>query len=196
MKKYIFTTLAIILFLGGVFFGYRLFGSDEATESVSSEAILKSLRNEEFLVTLSYIADETVGIENNTGSSFKDFFWGHTIEARANVKISIGIDLSGLTTEDVVVFEDVVLLSLPWPELYSTEIVGDVSLLNEQGLFKTLFDNDYGYNQAVEKLKSQAYDNSLSNGFLSVEARASAKEKISRLVTFIVPEKTIDIRFK
>jgi tryptophanase len=76
-------------------FGYKIF-RPQAKEEITSNVVLTALRVEGFLVSQNYIFNQTITIDRSTGSAFKDFFLGQTIDANANMKVSSGVDLSKL----------------------------------------------------------------------------------------------------
>ncbi len=198
MKKYLVLGLAILLFIGGIYIGYRLFRPDAGeTKSavVNSEVVLTALRNEGFLVTQTYVLDERVEIEKSTGGNFKDLFFGQKIEARANVKVGVGVDLSKVRADDVEVSRDFISIDLPAIEIRSTEILGDVSLDNKQGILKKLFDNDDGYNNAVDQLKGQARVTANSEE-LRVGARRRTEEEVRKLIQIVDKSRDVEIRVK
>ena len=100
MKKYFFLIAALILFLGGLFVGYKVFFFLQK-EEITSNVVLTALQSQGFLVSQNYIFNQTITIDRSTGSQLKDIFLGQTIDANANMKVSSGVDLSKLTAENI-----------------------------------------------------------------------------------------------
>jgi len=189
MKKYILPIAALILFFGGLFVGYKVF-HPSAKEEVNSNVILTALQSEGFLVSQNYIFNQTITIDRSTGSQFKDFFLGQTIEANANMKVSSGVDLKKLTQNDITVTDTEIQIQLPAVETQSTELLGNIVLQNKQGIVKRLVDNDDGYNAALIELKKEALKASETTE-LRAEAQANSEREIKTFLQFVAPEKAV-----
>ncbi len=192
MKKYLFPIVACILFLGGLFLGYKIF-RPAAKEEITSNVILTALQSEGFLVSQNYIFNQTITIDRSTGSAFKDFFLGQTIEANANMKVSSGIDLKKITQKDITVTETKIQVVLPPVETQSTELLGNVVLKNRQGILKKIVDNDDGYNAALTKLKAEAMK-SVEVAELREEAKINAQKEVKKFIGFIDPQKEVNFK--
>jgi hypothetical protein len=189
MKKYLLLIAAFILFFGGLFLGYRIF-RPVPKEVVTSNIILTALQSEGFLVSQNYIFNQTITIDRSTGSAFKDFFLGQTIEANANMKVSSGIDLKKMSEKDIAITDTKIQIILPQVETQSTELLGNIVLKNRQGILKKIVDNDDGYNAAFTKLKREAMK-SVEVPELREEAKINAQKEIKRFVGFIDPQKEV-----
>lgn len=195
MKKFLLGSFIIILFLVGLYTGYLLFKPPSQTIQVNSVVILTLLKNEGFLVTQTYIFNQMVTIDKSSGSEWKDIFWGQTVTASGNIKVSSGVNLTKLRPEDVAVKGQKITVTLPPIEEQSVEVIGDIMLQNKQGILKKVFDNDTGYNQAYAKLKQEAQIAAQKEDLQS-EAEENARKQITRLVQFINPEKDVVVEFK
>ncbi len=192
MKKYLLIVIALILFFGGLFLGYRIFRPTETKQTVNSTVVLTALQSEGFLVSQNYIFNQMVTIDRSTGNAWKDFFLGQTIEANANMKVSAGINLSRLTEKDVTVTNKEIRLTLPPVEIQSIELMGNIVLHNKQGIIKKVIDSDDGYNAALVELKKEAAATAGSPE-LRAEAYQNAVKEITKFLNYIAPEKIVAI---
>jgi hypothetical protein len=192
MKKYLLPITALILFLGGLFVGYKIF-RPQAKEEVTSNVVLTALQSQGFLVSQNYIFNQTITIDRSTGSAFKDIFLGQTIDANANMKVSSGVDLSKLRAENIRVTDKEIQITLPVVETQSTELLGNIVLTNKQGIIKRIVDNDDGYNAALTQLKSEAMK-AAEAVELREEAKNNAQKEIKKFIQFIDPQKQITIQ--
>jgi hypothetical protein len=195
IKKYLITALCVVLFGGGIYLGYRVFRPSTPATQVTSQTVLITLKSEGFLVTQTFVLNQQVVIAKSSGSEWKDIFWGQTVTASGNIKVSSGVNLTKLRPEDVAVKGQKITVTLPPIEEQSVEVVGDIMLQNKQGILKKVFDNDTGYNQAYAKLKQEAQVAAQKEDLQS-EAEENARKQITRLVQFISPEKQVTIVFK
>lgn len=182
----------ILVFTFGLYFGYTLFKPQILRQTVTSQTILETLKGQGFLVTQTYILNQKVIIDKNSGVFWKDFFWGQEIEANGVMKISSGIDLTKLTAEDLTLANKQLTIKLPPIEVQSSELLGDIELKNTQGILKKIFDDDDGYNLALSKLKEASI--LTANG---EQIRQSAQKfttlEIERLIKIIAPNWTVII---
>lgn len=184
---------AVLLFGMGVIVGVRLCSQ---REHVSSQLILTALHDRGFLVTQTFMFDTPVTITRSTGSAFKDFFVGQTIEARGTMEVNLGIDLAGVTNEDVTVDPDgTVVIRVPPATLFNTRLVGPIELKNRQGVLKRLFDADNGYNEALVTLSKTA-EASAARPELLERANERAREDIIRLLGTVVRSDKIRVVIK
>lgn len=160
----------------------------------TSQTVLLSLKGQGFLITQTYLFNQSIAIDHSSGSFFKDLFWNQAINASANIKVSSGVDLSKLTPANIQANGNNLTISLPVPTRYSTEVLGAVSLQNKQGVFKKLFDSDDGYNQALAALKTEA-EKAAETPELLQDAQKGAEKEINRLVQILVPGSQVSVVF-
>lgn len=175
--------------------GYKLFSHPEPKTIINSQTVLTALQKQGFLVSQTYVFNQTVTIENSSGSEWKDIFWGQKITAAGNIKVSSGVDLHKLADQDVVVTANTITLTLPPIERQSTEVIGDILLTNQQGILKKVFNSDDGYNLAVARLKSEAESAALAPE-LKEEAEENAKNEVAKLLRLVDTSKEVKIEFK
>ncbi len=193
MKKYLLVFLALVLFVGGLYLGYRVF-RPQSSITVNSQTVLTMLQSEGFFVTQSYVVNQMVEIKTSTGSDFKDLFWKQDIQASANVKVSSGVDLSKLTAESIQVTGSQIIVTLPAVSTQSVELIGNVLLQNKQGILKKIFDNDDGYNVAVAKIQEEARA-AAETAELRADAKANAEREIKRLLRYVDLKREVVVKF-
>ncbi len=195
MKVYATIFLVVVIFLGGLLAGYRLFGYRSQTPTITSQTIVTALKEQGFLVTQTFVANEQVAIKNDSGSLWKDFFWGQDITAFATMRVNSGIDLTAMTAGDVVLTDHAITVSLPAIENNSVEVVGDITLSNKQGILKRVFNNDDGYNQAYSALKEAAAAAATDPAVVS-SAQQSAVNQIERMMKLVDRNRSVTVQFK
>ncbi len=195
IKKYLIIALCVVLFGGGIYLGYRVTRPNTPATQVTSQTVLITLKSEGFLVTQSYVFNQQIDIEHSTGNQWKDIFWKQAIKASANVKVNSGVDLTKLTADDIAIQDKTIMVALPQVEVNSTEIVGDVMVQNNQGIFKRAFDNDDGYNQALTAIKAEALKAAGKDEVIA-EAQASAEKQVQQLIRYVYPDRDVVVRFK
>lgn len=194
MKKYFIIAGIIFLFSFGLVIGFVINRSSKNIVKVDSRLILTSLKNEGFLITQSNIFDQEVTIQKEQGN-WRDIFWGQTVTARGVIKVSVGVDLNQLSEEDIVVNSNAIEITIPKPTIFSTDILGDITVQNKQGILKRIFNSDDGYNSAYTALKQEA-QSTLETETLYKEMEENAKKQIMKFIQFIEPLKSITILFK
>ncbi len=154
---------------------------------VNSQTILTALRDQGFLVTQTFIFDQPVTIQRTTGSAFKDFFVGQTVEARGTMEANLGIDLARLQTDDVTLSATEITVRIPAPTLFNTRLIGPIEVKNTQGLLKRVLEPDDGYNLALAELTRATEE---AAGKPEIVGRASEKSvrEIERLVELLLQE--------
>lgn len=196
MKKTLILISVLVILSGGIFIGYKIFSPQKKLQvTINSQVILSALKKEGFLVSQTYVFDQKVEIENSSGSGWKDIFWSQKITALAKMKVSSGVDLRKLTDQDIEITNRTITIFLPPIERHSTELMGDINLINKQGLLKKLFDNDDGYNLAYERLREES-EKAASSKELRQEAEENTKIEIEKLLRFFDTNKTIKIEFQ
>ncbi len=185
----------LIVLALGLFIGYRIGRPTPPGEQVSSQSIVQALKHEGFLVTETYIITQQIKIDRSTGSTFKDFFWGQDITAIGTMKTSLGVDLNKISPEDISVDTHKISITVPALEDHGVELIGDITLQNNQGIFKKVFDNDDGYNAAYTKLKEAALAAAQSD-VVKNEAQENTKKEIERLIRLIAGDRTVEVIYK
>jgi hypothetical protein len=195
LKVLIGVILAIILLGVGIFTGYRLFSPDAMQPKVTAQVILTALRDQGFLVTQTYVFNEPVTIDKNTGSALKDFFFGQTITARGVMETNLGIDLSKITAEDIRVNDNTVIIYIPRAQLFNARLVGPLDVENTRGILKRLLYSDNGYNEALAELTKVAEASAIKPELIN-RATESAKAEVTRLVGLVSKNRTIEVQVK
>ncbi len=184
-----------IFFAAGAVAGYFLLKPPSDKTVVTAQVILTALRDQGFLVTQTYIFDEPVTIEKTSGSALKDFFFGQTITARGTMEANLGIDLSQVTSEDVLVENDKIIVKIPQAKVFNVRLVGPLDVKNTQGILKRLLENEEGFNEAQAELSKVAEQAALRPEFID-RATNSAKEEVARLVGYVAQDKIVEVQVK
>ncbi|MDD5437580.1 MAG: DUF4230 domain-containing protein [Patescibacteria group bacterium] len=199
MKSSFKILIGVILALAvlgiGVFAGYRLFSPDAMQPKVTAQVILTALRDQGFLVTQTYVFNEPVTIDKNTGSALKDFFFGQTITARGVMETNLGIDLSKITADDIRVDSGKVIIYIPRAQLFNARLVGPLEVENTRGILKRLLYSDNGYNEALAELIKQAEQSAVKPELIN-RATESAKAEVTRLAGLVARNRTIEVQVK
>jgi hypothetical protein len=195
----IWSIIGILLFFGGgLYAGYRMFRpKPQETQKVDAQAILTALHDRGFLVTQTYVFDTPVTIDRSTGSAWKDFFFGQTIEARGTMEVNMGTDLTQVLRDDVTIDElsNTITVRVPSAKLFNARLVGPIELKNKEGILKKLLDSDDGYNEALSLL-SQTAEQMAGREDLIERANERAKEDIARILGYAAEEKTVIVEMK
>lgn len=163
MKRTLLLIIILILLLIGIFLSgifFEKYTSNPARQKLTSVMIVDRINEEAFLITRSVFLDQDIEIVIDAGSDWSNLWWGQTLQAQALIKVSLGIDLKNITSDQIIVneLEKKITIDLPEPTIISKEIIGDIEVNNQQGLLKLLFDNDTNedYNLAYSELTTQA----------------------------------------
>ena len=189
---------ALILFAGGMYAGYKIFKpKPQEIQRVDAQAILTALHDRGFLVTQTFIFDTPVTIDRSTGSAWKDFFFGQTIEARGTMEVNLGTDLAQVGSDDVTVDEEAgkITVRIPASKLFNSRLVGPIELKNKEGILKKILDSDDGYNEALTVLSQTAEEMALREELIE-RANDRAREDIARLLGYVAEGKTVVVELK
>lgn len=190
-------TVGILLaLLGGILLGRFAFSPGSGMQrTVNSQAILTALRDQGFLVTQTYVFDQPVTIKNTTGSAFKDFFVGQTIEARGSMEANLGIDLAKLSESDVIVDGNKVTIRASGPNVFNTRLIGPIEVRNSQGILKRVLEPDDGYNQALAELE-RAANEAATRPEITARAKTTSETELGRLVRLIARDAEVTVEWK
>jgi hypothetical protein len=193
---YIVLGLLMILLAGfGFYAGWKVSQPAEFTRTVDAQVILTALRDRGFLVTQTYIFDQPVTIEKTSGSALKDFFFGQTITARGAMEVNMGIDLAGVSADDVTITEDLITIQVPSATLFNVRLVGPIEVENQQGILKRLLQNEDGYNEALSELSKIAEETATRDEFVA-RATDRAKEEVRQMLGYVAVGKNIYVEIK
>ncbi len=197
-KKLIISLVIALAILSSLIFGVVagriwLSPSSSMRTVVNSQTILTALRDQGFLVTQTFIFDQPVTIERTTGSAFRDFFVGQTVEARGTMEANLGIDLARLQAEDITLSATEIVVRIPAPTLFNTRLIGPIEVKNTQGLLKRLLEPDDGYNLALAEL-TRATEEAAGKPEIVDRASEQSAREIERLVSLILQEDARSVR--
>ncbi len=196
--KNVFIIFALgFLLIAGIagYAGYKYAKPTEFETKVDAQVILTALRDRGFLVTQTYIFDQPVLIEKTSGSAFKDFFFGQTITARGAMEVNMGIDLASVTTNDVIIADNVITINVPQATLFNVRLIGPIEMQNQQGILKRLLQSEDGYNEALSELSKIAEQTATQEEFVT-RATDKAKEEVKQMLGYVAQEKTIIVQIK
>jgi hypothetical protein len=192
IKNFFLTALicSLIGFLlgtvAGLIIGIKVIRPSGEKEVVSSTVVLDRLQEQSFLVTRSVLTDQEVEIEIDQGSAWSNFWWGHEITAKALIQTDLGVDLSKLTEEDIIVDKSnkEITLNLPDAEIYNISLNSDIEVSTKSGLLKYIFDSDDNedYNLALDELSTQTEEAIGQDTKLLAEAQSSALSTLQVLL--------------
>jgi len=191
MAKSNLLILIIVIFIAGLIVGSYI---SLPSQKVNSQIIYEKLQSQGFLITQNYIFDQKIEIDNTSGQIWKDVFWGQKIQANALVKVNLGVDLHQLKEKNIELNNKSLNVILPKPQVHSIEIISDINLENQQGIFKRLLNNDDGYNQALTLIKENA-EIAAQDAKIITETRLSTANEVNRLINLIVSGRKINIEF-
>jgi hypothetical protein len=185
----------IVIFAVGLFVGWKMFSPHPVqTTTINAQTILTALHDRKFLVTETYIFDTPITITRSTGSAWQDFFLGQTIEARGTMEVNVGVDLSQITEEDIMINKagGTVTLNLPGSTIFDTHLIGPIELKNRQGILKRVINSDDGYNDALAALNAAARE-SATKPELVVRADARAREDVRQLLQYVTRGQVVEV---
>lgn len=185
--------LAIICFSLGFGLGYIVFRPEQTMQrAVTSQAILTTLRDRGFLVTQTYIFNEPIMIQKQSGQLIRDFFLGQKITARGAMEVNLGIDLSRVMPEDIEVSQDAIRIAIPNATLFNVRLIGPLDIQNEQGLLKRILQNDPGYNEAQSELIRVAEEQARKPELIE-RATTAGKTEIERWVGYMGENRRVEV---
>jgi hypothetical protein len=200
LKTIFILVIVAFLLLIGVFFYGRQQGKQAATTkeealNVSSQLILDRITSQYFLVTKSVFVDSKAEIETPKSNDWKDLFTGSKITVRGIIRVDVGVDMKGLTVDNVVVDPDkkTVTISLPKAAVLDSSLFGELDVEVDKaivdkikGLFKNTQKDDY--NLAIQTLQTNATDRVSSDGSIFNEARADSIKLVELIVTSMLKD--------
>ncbi|MBP6945525.1 DUF4230 domain-containing protein [Patescibacteria group bacterium] len=193
LKAVMIAFFAIICFSFGFGLGYLVFHPEQVMQrAVTSQAILTTLRDRGFLVTQTYIFNEPIVIEKQSGQLIRDFFLGQKITARGAMEVNLGIDLSRVMPEDIQISEDAIRIAIPSASLFNVRLVGPLDIQNEQGLLKRILQNDAGYNEAQSELIRVAEEQARKPELIQ-RANTAGKAEVERWVGYMGENRRVEV---
>ena len=176
MKKILITFIISFLIgtLFGVFLGVSL-TQDNKKKVIETTTVLERIEGRSFLVARSVIVNQKVSINIDQGSSWSNFWWGHEIIASGLIQVDLGVDLSKLDEENILVNQTTktIELDLPEAEIYSSNLQGNINVETKSGILKRILknDKDEDYNLALDELSQQSEDDVKENTKLFEKCR-------------------------
>lgn len=164
---------------------------------VTARTVIDRIASRYFVVTKSAYLTQESQLKIDQGSRWNNMLWGQTVTARGVIRVDLGVDLSGLTEQDVVVdvASKTVKIDMPAATVMSAAPFGDVEVKSDQGVLKFLLDNDPNsdQNRARDQLVADAKAAARQDASLFTEARRDAVKLLQLVVEgtgyqLVVPE--------
>jgi hypothetical protein len=135
-------------------------GKDNAAIEVTQQTILNKITDQYFIVTKTAYLQQDLRIVIEDNSDWSNLLWRDVIEVSGLVRVDIGVDLSGLTKDDISIKNNTVTITVPDATILNSSIEGDIKIDSQKGLIPTieqLFEEEADdYNLTAEQLKSTA----------------------------------------
>jgi hypothetical protein len=196
MNKFVKAILLVVGIMAfGAFIGWMLARAGETQKTITDQTILNALRERGFLVTETIVSTVATDIKIDQTSIWKKLFWGQEINASAVAEVNLGVDLEKLTATDIKISDKQITVEIPGAEIFNSRLVGDINVVNKQGILKRFLENDDGYNQAMAELIKQAESAATSTDMMAA-ANNKAKEEIKRLVGYMAGDKDVTVVIK
>jgi hypothetical protein len=164
----------------------KMFEKKPETVKISSRIVVEEITKQYFVVTKTVYLDQTSQIVVDQGSSWSNFWWGQTIEARAPMKVDVGVDLKELKEEDITVDNEnmVIKIRIPEASILSTSLAGEIEVETSKGVLRKIFNNNTNddYNQALNTLTNDANNSVKEDTELFNEARNDSIKLLSIIV--------------
>lgn len=196
MKK-VFTRIIVAVILIGIAFGLGWFVSQQSHQdetAITSQALLKRVQDQNFLVTKTLYIDETVTLNFNSDKGIKSLFTADELRGAGVVRIDVGVDVSELSEDDFVIDHNHKQISvyLPPAKILDASIYKDVSIETQKGIFTSIEDfltNKEGeeYNQASRELISAATQTVSTEQDIFTDARSETYQLIALIAASIAP---------
>lgn len=163
----------------GIIVGIRIEKNEnEEQEVITSTVVLDRIKDQSFLVTRTVVTDQKATIKIDQGSDWSNFWWGHEITAEGLMQVDVGVDLTKIGENDIIVNNSAKTISikLPESEIYDSSLKGEIQVTTKSGILKKLLasDNNEDYNLALSELTKSAKESIEGNSELLEEAQMSA----------------------
>ncbi len=179
---FVLIALAILIGVGSV-----VFRSNKESTTVTARSILERISDQYFIVTKSAYIDQESTMTVDKGSKWSNFFWGQTVEAEGVIRIDVGVDLSQITEEDIIVDHKTktVRIDVPPADILNASQYGDIEVESDQGVLKYLLDNDPNedHNRALEQLVADAKEAVRQDQSLFDDARQDSSKLLYMIVS-------------
>lgn len=191
IKKYIvlFAVAVIAAFGMYIFIGFK--SSNEA--KITSSAVVDKIRDISELNTVEMYFNEIVDFKD--AKKFKNWTIPFTTKSflfTANARVKAGVDLTGMTQEDVRIDKKKITVILPQPAITSKEILDAKTYDEKDGLFNEITNDDTL--KVIDAFEEQLEKQAIDSGILD-KARDNAKNTIEKWLSLLNFDE-IDIQFK
>jgi hypothetical protein len=188
-------TLPVVFFLIGIIVGLLIqsaitnfFKKTQPQQQiiVNRESVAERVSDQGFLVTRVAIIDQSSTINVNEGSPWRNFWWGHEIEAEGQMQVDVGVDLTKISEDQINIKESrkKIIIDVVEAEIYNVSLKDEkITLETKSGILKNLLakDNDEDFNLALKELSKSARKAVNSNEELMNEATNSAENTLQSI---------------
>ncbi len=161
-------------------------GPKEDQVTVTARSILDRISDQYFVVTKSVYVDQKAEIKVDTGSKWSNLFWGQTVKADGVIRVDVGVDMSKLTEQDIVVDQraKTVRIDVPPADILNASQYGDIEVETKQGVLKYVLDNNPNedHNRALQQLIAGAKEAVRQDPQLFSAARQDASKILQLIV--------------
>lgn len=187
---YTFVTIAIgiLLTLATQEAFSQVGGDDDAFAGISeitNDVVISRIDEQYFAVTRTIYSDQEVTITFKRAPGLDEFFRNREVIAEARVRTDIGVDLSALTSEQIIIDRENKTISISGTEtsILDSSIFGDLTIRVEGSIFTEIFDNTNNddYQLASRELIAASTRAIESDEELRAEARAAITELLNLL---------------
>ena len=191
IRSILLLTIITALVLAGVFLYGRHQGKQTVLpkERISTQVILDRITDQYFLVTKTVFLDSEAEIETPKHDSWKDIFVGNKITVKGVIRVDVGVDMKGLSLEDIAVDEGqkIVSVKLPSADILNASLYGEIDLDEDKAILdkiKSIFvdKRNEDYNRAIQILVAGAKDKVAGDGNIYNEARADSIKLVELIV--------------
>lgn len=153
---------------------------------ITSTSVLERVQEQYFVVTKTVVVDQNTKIVVDEGSAWSNFLWGQEIEAEALIRLDIGVDLSELTEDDIIIDQrrKTITIDLPAAEILDASQFGDIEVNSRSGILKFLLDRDPNedHNLSLDQLIRDAKASVLTDATLFEEAKQNSANLLQLIV--------------
>jgi hypothetical protein len=186
--KTIFNWFTVVFVLIGVILGmilgwYIFTPKTMPTPAITSKSIVDSIVSKGTLITQTVFINQTASTKVDKGSDWSNFWWGYEVDSQAEMRADIGIDLSKLGNQDVIVNQANKTVCIKYPKAEIVNVT-DIQVETKSGILKQILDSNTNkdYNLALSQLKDSATSAINEKPELFSDATVSADRTISFLL--------------
>jgi len=152
---------------------------------ITSDVVIDRVTSQLFLVTRTVYSDQELQIKIDRASEWNEFLWGKEISASGRVRVDLGVDLQGITNQDVRVDNTLkqIYIKAPAASILDASLQSKLTVTTGGSILTQIFDRNTNadYKMAVDELVSAAERAGRSDTTLLAETKTAAGEYLSLL---------------